>query len=375
MKKLVCVGACYLDTILDVPYYPGEDSKLRATNLQVRRGGNCPNTLQVLQQLLRESDPSVKDVKPYLISCLPSVDAPAAATIVDSFGPGSLVNFSRCIFRANHRDPASSYIIRSEATGSRTLVNYNDLPEMTIDEFVTAADEVGDEAWFHFEARSRAKPETHPKMIHAQGRIPETTLQCIRYLRRSFPNTRVSVEVEKPGRGGLEDLAAEADVVFYSRSWAESKRYESAQRCLSAQSGVARKANPLLAQDPPTMYVGIGRCIVSITSQREGRVLPGYLAWATHFRSGRRSSRKEASERENKYPDKIVGWANDYLIIPAFSTVGAGDTFIAGMLFGLLCHHEDWDTERKVQFAVQLATCKVQRDGFDGVGAEALKHF
>ncbi|XDG01944.1 hypothetical protein ABKA04_001559 [Annulohypoxylon sp. FPYF3050] len=358
MKKLVCVGACYLDTILDVPYYPGEDSKLRATSLQVRRGGNCPNTLQVLQQLLRESDPSAKDVKPYLISCLPSADAPATATIVDSFGPGSLVDFSRCIFRANHRDPASSYITRSEATGSRTLVNYNDLPEMTIDEFVTAADEVGDEAWFHFE-----------------GRIPETTLQCIRYLRRSFPNTRVSVEVEKPGRGGLEELAAEADVVFYSRTWAESKRYESAQRCLSAQSGVARKAaaQHTAQRDPPAMYVGIGRCIVSITSQREGRVLPGYLAWANHFRSGRRFSPKEASEREKR--DKIVGWANDYLIIPAFSTVGAGDTFIAGMLFGLLCHHEDWDTERKVQFAVQLATCKVQRDGFDGVGAEALKHF
>lgn len=49
--------------------------------------------------------------------------------------------------------------------------------------------------------------------------------------------------------------------------------------------------------------------------------------------------------------------------------MGAGDTFIAGMLFGLLCHHEDWDTERKVQFAVQLATRKVQQDGFDGVGA------
>ncbi|KAI1214899.1 Ribokinase-like protein [Annulohypoxylon truncatum] len=285
MKKLVCVGACYLDTILDVPHYPGEDSKLRATNLQVRRGGNCPNTLQVLQQLLREQRPDGHNnhggVKPYLISCLPSADAPATATVVDSFGPGSLVDFTRCIFRANHRDPASSYIIRSEATGSRTLVNYNDLPEMTIDEFVTAADEVGDDAWFHFE-----------------GRIPETTLQCIRYLRRSFPSTRVSVEVEKPGRWGLEDLAAEADVVFYSRSWAESKRYESAQQCLSAQSGVARKA-----------------------------------------------------------------------------TVGAGDTFIAGMLFGLLCHHEDWNTERKVQFAVQLATCKVQRDGFDGVGAEVLKHF
>ncbi|KAI1468441.1 Ribokinase-like protein [Daldinia caldariorum] len=280
-KKLVCIGACYVDTILDVPQYPGEDSKLRATNLQVRRGGNCPNTLQVLQQLLpirRKQDDDGGggssnggqdlELKPYLISCLPRADTPATATITGSFGPGSLVDFTRCIFREDHHQPASSYIIRSEATGSRTLVNYNDLPEMTIGEFVAAVEGIGDnddDVWFHFE--------------------------CIRHVRRSFPNARVSVEVEKPGREGLEELAAEADVVFYSRSWAESKRYGSAQQCLSAQSGVARKA-----------------------------------------------------------------------------TVGAGDTFIAGMLFGLLCHHEDWDTERKVQFAVQLATRKVQRDGFDGLG-------
>ncbi|KAL7625411.1 hypothetical protein AAE478_004631 [Parahypoxylon ruwenzoriense] len=277
MKKLVCVGACYLDTILDVPHYPGEDSKLRATKLQVRRGGNCPNTLEVLQQLLRER--GGHDVKPYLLSCLPNAEAPATSKIVGSFGPRSLVDFTKCIYRADHTEPASSYIIRSEATGSRTLVNYNDLPEMTIDEFVAAANEVGEDAWFHFE-----------------GRIPETTLQCIRYLRQSLPNVKISVEVEKPGRGGLEDLAAEADAVFYSRSWAESKGYQSAQKCLSAQSGVARRA-----------------------------------------------------------------------------TVGAGDTFIAGMLFGLLCHRGDWDTERKVQFAVQLATCKVQRDGFEGVGAGLME--
>jgi ketohexokinase len=48
--------------------------------------------------------------------------------------------------------------------------------------------------------------------------------------------------------------------------------------------------------------------------------------------------------------------------------VGAGDTFIAGMLYGLICHTDDWDREAKLRFAVELATKKVQREGFAGLG-------
>jgi len=46
----------------------------------------------------------------------------------------------------------------------------------------------------------------------------------MQYLRRRFPNTKISVEIEKPGREGLQELAAEADVVFYSKSWAKVRR-------------------------------------------------------------------------------------------------------------------------------------------------------
>ncbi|KAL1847662.1 hypothetical protein VTK73DRAFT_10302 [Phialemonium thermophilum] len=107
-----------------------------------------------------------------------------------------------------------------------------------------------------------------------QGRIPETTLQCIRYLRRELPESRVSVEVEKPNREGLRELAAEADLVFYSRTWAE---------------------------------------------------------------------------------------------VSHILTIGAGDTFVAGILFGVACHRRDWDLEQKLRFAVDLATRKVQIDGFAGL--------
>lgn len=40
----------------------------------------------------------------------------------------------------------------------------------------------------------------------------------MRYLRQRFPTVRISVEVEKPTRAELQDLAADADVVFYSKS-------------------------------------------------------------------------------------------------------------------------------------------------------------
>lgn len=54
-----------------------------------------------------------------------------------------------------------------------------------------------------------------------QGRIPEVTLECLRHLRQNYPGAKISVEVEKPGRPGLQALAALADAVFYSKSWAQ----------------------------------------------------------------------------------------------------------------------------------------------------------
>lgn len=135
-----------------MPFFPDEDSKLRASSLTVRRGGNCPNSLEVLQQLL-DRQPG-HNVTPYLISALPSAESPAAAKIRESFGKGSIVNLEKCIYHPGYSEPASSYIIRSEATGSRTLVNYNDLPEATVDDFKSVANDLllgGGRTWWHFE--------------------------------------------------------------------------------------------------------------------------------------------------------------------------------------------------------------------------------
>ncbi|KAK0615966.1 Ribokinase-like protein [Bombardia bombarda] len=306
MRHLILTGACYLDTILTVPHFPEEDSKLRATSMQVRRGGNCPNTLEVLQQLLPLSShpPRAADEKdteevitvtPHLIACLPNAQSTATRKIKSSFAHAQrrpdtpIVDLSRCLYRREHDEAASSYIIRSGQTGSRTIVNFNDLPDMTVAEFQDIADNFAREhggndndCWWHFE-----------------GRIPDTTLRCIQYLRQAQPACTISVEVEKPGRQGLVELAAESDVVFYSRSWAEGAS------ALSLPSGeyMHCPANP----------------------------------------SGK-----------------------DILVV---DTIGAGDTFIAGMLYGLICHNDDWSRREMLAFAVELATSKVQRDGFAGLVA------
>ncbi len=56
-----------------------------------------------------------------------------------------------------------------------------------------------------------------------QGRIPDVTLACIKHLRQRSPAVNISVEVEKPGRAGLQELAGEANVVFYSKGWAQAR--------------------------------------------------------------------------------------------------------------------------------------------------------
>lgn len=39
-------------------------------------------------------------------------------------------------------------------------------------------------------------------------------------------------------------------------------------------------------------------------------------------------------------------------------------------MYGLLCRTEDWGVQRTVKFAVDLATIKVQQDGFDGLASK-----
>lgn len=74
----------------------------------------------------------------------------ASQRIAAELGPR--VQLRHCIYREQFEEPASSYIIKSQSTGSRTIVNYNELPEMTVEEFKAIADQLDPQVkWFHFE--------------------------------------------------------------------------------------------------------------------------------------------------------------------------------------------------------------------------------
>lgn len=103
----------------------------------------------MLKQLV--SQPSFGQEPPLsLIAVLPAQTSVASKQIRDAFEPQ--VSLKHCIYRQEFEEPASSYIIKSQASGSRTIVNYNELPEMKLEEFIQIADKLGAEVrWYHFE--------------------------------------------------------------------------------------------------------------------------------------------------------------------------------------------------------------------------------
>jgi ketohexokinase len=308
-----------------VPHFPIEDEKLRAKSITRRRGGNTANSLEVLSQLLEHDKTpasSSASTNLHLIAVLPNAQSAASQFIVESL---PRVSISECsLFRTDCQEAASSYIIQSEAKRSRTIVSINELQEMQVSEFshkvceFAKADgrQVGENVWVHFE-----------------GRIPEVTHSCVKLLRRDFSHYKISVECEKPERTEMAEIAKLADVVFYSRLWAEKNGYADARSFLQAQS----------------------------VDKRDGTIL--CCTWgsggATAVKKGSEESwaHVNAWQAQEGGPTKVV------------DTIGAGDTFIAGMLFALN-NHDEWPLQRKLEFSNELAGRKVLQEGFGNLGVK-----
>lgn len=193
-----------------------------------------------------------------------------------------------------------SYIALSRSNGSRTIVHYRDLPEFAHDDFVAIDCRPFD--WIHFEGRN----------------VTETARMLAALREQGFARQRISLELEKP-RPGIEVLMKHAGVVLISRAFAMS-------RALASPAAVLDWAQ---AQAPDAVLV--------CTWGEDG-------AW---YRSG---------------GDQAHGAAKP--ISQVVDTVGAGDTFNAGLIDARL-RQLPW--AKALEQANALAARKCARHGFDGL--------
>lgn len=201
-------------TTFRVPHFPQEDTKLRATKIERRRGGNTGNALEVFTQLLPQAGDtgeSIYSSEQYLFTVLPEYLSEDTKTVMRSLPRVSSDLFQ---FRKNQPLAASSYIIQSAQNQSRTIVSANPLDEMTAEEFKAGVAPLIDDP----------KIGNGDVWIHFEGRVPEVLLPCVTWLRETYgyeKKVKISLECEKPDRVGLKDVVPLVDLVFYSKIWAE----------------------------------------------------------------------------------------------------------------------------------------------------------
>ena len=186
-KRILAVGVATLDIHNSVTAYPLEDDELRALEQRTTRGGNATNTLVVLSQL------------GHACSWAGTLaDGPDSQFIRENLDRYRIdTTAARCY--PGNKAP-TSYVILSQATGSRTIIHYRNLPEYQARDFVGVDTRQFD--WIHFE-----------------GRNPPETEQMLQQLSQDDPGRLISLELEKP-REGIDRLYGFPDVLLISKAFA-----------------------------------------------------------------------------------------------------------------------------------------------------------
>eukprot|EP00794_Sanderia_malayensis_P010872 gene10872-12028_t len=305
-RNILVFGLTTLDIVNICEEFPEEDGDIRVSKQYWQKGGNAANTSEVLARIGRGDGGSINVS---LFSCFAkaSCQADFCKDVLKNRGVdiGLCVDFENCQF------PTSCCIVAKKA-GSRTILHSrNDLPELSMDHFMKI--DLSKYNWVHFEGRGFP----HLKdMVAEAARLRDTGKTALQ---------KISLEFEKPSR--YKDLipsklATLVDVLFISRDFAKS--------CLG--------------------YSSAHETVTSIKKELE---LPDSLivvcAWGEAGADA--IDTNNVTYHSNAFsPEKLV------------DTLGAGDTFNAGVLASLV---KGCSLEQAIVYGCQIAGRKCGQFGYD----------
>lgn len=147
----------------------------------------------------------------------------------------------RCCKRVPTGSAPVSFILQTRHAATRTIVHYRDLPEFTHEDFTRI--DLAPFDWIHFEGRNCQ--DTRRMLLHAN--------------QTRTGKTRISLEVEQ-ARKNIEDLFESCDVLMFSQRYAEQRGFDDPLAfLLSASATLPRHvltctwgANGAAATDPST---------------------------------------------------------------------------------------------------------------------------
>jgi ketohexokinase len=198
-----------------------------------------------------------------------------------------------------------SSILLNAVTGSRTIIHYRDLPEYSFTDFSSLELKAFD--WLHFE-----------------GRNVKSLQAMLQWSRERYPSIPRSLEIEKP-RPGIEDLFGLVQVLLFSQAYAVSRGYS----------------------DPADLLKSV---------QREFPDADLFCTWGVEG--------AVSLDREGRYTSQAA-----YIPRRVVDTLGAGDTFNAGVIDGYLAKR---DVVTLLRQACMLAGEKCGRTGFDGLAGSGF---
>lgn len=288
--SILVIGNAVLDIILGVDHFPAEDEEMRAHSRRTNLGGNAANTARVLAGLGHATS--------LMATLAPDADGEALRRLLMEAG----VDTRHVVTAPDGSTPVSTILLHA-ANGSRTIVHHRNLAELDFDGL-------------------RDQSLRHHGWIHFEGRNVDQVARMITRLRDSAYAGRISVEIEKD-RPGIETLAGLADLVLFSRAYAQAHGFTDAPALLTGMRPLSTRA------------------VMTCTWGEAG-------AWAL-----------EGNDRMHHCPAFAPSRVVD--------TVGAGDVFNAGMIHGLA---GGMGVPQALADATRLAGRKVGQWGFDALAGD-----